>query len=242
MTDRTVETSPQLYARIGGVLYLIIIVAGGFAELFVRDKLIVARDAAATANNIMASESLWRIGFAATLVMLVCAVALTMIFYVLLRPVNRNIALLMAFFNLMDIAIEGINNLHHFAALLILGGADYLKAFEPHQLQALALLSTKLFEYGYGIALVFFGFESLFRGYLIFKSGYFPRILGILVVISGLSYVTNSFVLFLSRLHWDWLLLPAGIPEFILCLWLIVMGVNVPKWKERASAAAISEL
>jgi hypothetical protein len=217
-------------------------VAGGFAELFVRDKLIVARDAAATANNIMASESLWRIGFAATVVMLVCAVALTMIFYVLLRPVNRNIALLMAFFNLMDIAIEGINNLHHFAAVLILGGADYLKAFEPHQLQALALLSTKLFNYGYGIALVFFGFESLCRGYLILKSGFFPRILGILVLISGLSYVTNSFVLFLSRLHWDWLLLPAGIPEFILCLWLIVMGVNVPKWKERASAAAISEL
>ncbi len=244
MTDRTVETSPQTYARIGGVLYLIIIVAGGFAELFVRDKLIVSRDATATANNIMASESLWRIAFVATLVMLGCAVALTLIFYLLLRPVNRNIALLAAFFNLVSIAIEGMNDLYHFAAVLILGGADYLKAFEPHQLQALALLSTKVFAYGYGISLVFFGFESLFRGYLIFKSGYFPRILGVLVIISALSYVTNSFALFLSpafaRLISPGILVPAGVPELILCLWLIVKGVNVPKWEEKTSAGRVS--
>ncbi|HTR64760.1 MAG TPA: DUF4386 domain-containing protein [Terriglobales bacterium] len=236
-TNRTVEASPQLYARIGGVLYLIIIVAGGFAELFVRDKLIAPRDAAATAGKIMASEPLWRMGFAATLVMLVCAVALTMIFYVLLKPVNRNLALLAVLFNLVDVAIEGINNLHHFAAVLILGGADYLKAFDPHQLQALALLSTKLFAYGYGIGLVFFGCESLLRGYLIFRSGYFPRFLGVLVTISGLSYLTNSFTLFLSpavaRLISSWILLPAGIPELILALWLVVVGVNVAKWKEK---------
>src|SRR2546425_107932 len=188
MTDRTVETSPQTYARIGGVLYLIIIVAGGFAELFVRDKLIVSRDATATANNIMASESLWRIAFVATLVMLACAVALTLIFYLLLRPVNRNIALLAAFFNLVSIAIEGMNDLYHFAAVLIL--------------------------------------------------------VGVLVIISALSYVTNSFALFLSpafaRLISPGILVPAGVPELILCLWLIVKGVNVPKWEEKTSAGRVS--
>jgi hypothetical protein len=229
MTDATVETSPQTYARIAGVLYLIVIAAGAFAELFVRGKLIVSRDAAATARNIVAAEPLWRTGFVATIVMLVCALGLSMIFYVLLSPVSRNLALLMVFFNLTDIAIEGLNNLHHFAAVLILGGAEYLKVFDPHQLQALALLSIKLFAYGYGIALVFFGCESLCRGYLIFKSGYLPRALGVLVIISGFSYVANSSVLFLTRLHLDWLLIPAGVPEMILCLWLIVKGVDVGK-------------
>src|SRR5262249_55442118 len=129
MTPSAIETSPQTYARIGGVFYLIISVAGGFAELFVRSKFIVPGNAAATAQNIMASESLWRTGFAATLVMLVCAVALLLILYVLLRPVNRNIALLAVFFNLVSISIEGINDLFHLAAVLILSGADYLKVF-----------------------------------------------------------------------------------------------------------------
>lgn len=244
MTDRAIETSPQLYARVGGVLYLIIIVAGGFAELFVRSKLIVSGDASATARNIMASQSLWRIAFASDLVLLVCAVSLTMIFYVLLRPVDRNIALLAAFFNLVSIAIEALNDLYHFAALPLLGGAGYLKAFEPNQLQALVLLSLRLFDYGYGISLVFFGFESLFRGYLIFRSGYFPSFLGVLVVISALSYITNSFALFLSptltAVIFPGILVPAGVPELILCLWLIVMGVNVRKWEVKATAGRVS--
>src|SRR5207244_6318786 len=93
MTNRAVETSPQVYARIGGVLYLIIIVIGFCSEFFVRDKLVVSGDVTATANNIAASESLWRISIAGELILLVCAVALTMILYVLLSPVNKNLAL-----------------------------------------------------------------------------------------------------------------------------------------------------
>jgi len=245
MTNRSLETWPQTYARIGGVLYLVIIVAGGFSELFVRDKLIVSRDAATTASNIMAHESLWRVAFVATLVMLVCAVILTMIFYVLLSPVNRNIALLMAFFNLVSVAIESVNDLYHFAAVLILGGSGYLKAFEPNQLQAFALLSTRFFAYGYGISLLFFGFESIIRGYLIFRSSFFPRFLGVLVTISGLSYVTNSFALYLSpalsRLMTPFLLASAGIPEMVLCVWLIAKGLNLQRWqKKEESAGAVS--
>jgi hypothetical protein len=111
MADHTAESSPQVYARVGGVLYLIIIVAGLVGEVLVRDKLIVSGDATATANNIMASESLWRIAFAGELIMFVCDLAVALILYVLLRPVNRNIALLAAFFRLVYVAIVGVAKL-----------------------------------------------------------------------------------------------------------------------------------
>src|SRR3989441_830395 len=185
MTDRTVETSPQIYARIGGILYLYIIVAGTFGELFVRDKLIVSGDATATANNIIASQLLWRISIAGELIMLACAVPLALIFYVLLRPVSKNLALLAVFFNLVELAIDGANKLNLFKALFLLGSADYLKAFEPHQLQALAYLALKSHDYGFGISLVFFGFVCLILGYLLFRSGYFPKTLGVLMTIAG---------------------------------------------------------
>jgi Domain of unknown function (DUF4386) len=137
MTNRAVETSPQVYARIGGVLYLIIIVIGFCGEFFVRNKLVVSGDVTATANNIMASESLWRAQIAGDLIVLVCAVALTLILYVLLRPVNKNLALLAVFFNIVEFPIEAASKLCLFAALFLSGNADYLKVFEPHQLHAL---------------------------------------------------------------------------------------------------------
>src|SRR5437899_8579745 len=106
MKERITETSPQVYARIGGVLYLIIIVIGFCSEFFVRDKLVVAGDVTATANNIVASESLWRISIAGGLILLVCAVALTLIFYVLLRPGNKNLALLAVFLHVVKAPTE----------------------------------------------------------------------------------------------------------------------------------------
>lgn len=235
------EFSPKLYARIAGVLYLYIILAGIFVELFVRGKLVVSGDAAATATNIMAHEARWRIAFSAEVLWLACAVALTMIFYVLMRVVNRNIALMGAFFALMSIAVEAMSTLFHFAPLLVLGRADYLKVFDSQQLQALAMLSVGLFEHGFGISLVFFGFEELFRGYLMFRSGFFPRFLGVLVVISGLSYLTNSVALFLSPTLAG-MIFPifvplAGIPEMILTLWLLVVGLSVAKWNEKAQGS-----
>jgi hypothetical protein len=111
MKDRITETSPQVYARIGGVLYLIIIVIGFCSEFFVRDKLVLSGDVTATANNIVTSESLWRISIAGELILLVCAVALTLILYVLLRPVNKNLALLAVFFNLVEFPIEAVSKL-----------------------------------------------------------------------------------------------------------------------------------
>src|ERR1700675_1521211 len=240
MKERVRQTSPQVYARIGGVLYLIIIVIGFCGEFFVRDKLVVPGDVTATANNIVASESLWRISIAGELILLVCAVALTLILYVLLRPVSKNLALLWVFFNIVEFPIEAASKLCLFAALFLSGNADYLKAFEPHQLHALVNISLKLHDYGFGIALVFFGFSFLVYGYLLFRSGYFPKTLGILMAIAGLSYLTNSFTLILAPAFAGTispLLVLALIGELSLCLWLIVKGVNVQRWKEQASAA-----
>ena len=234
---KTAETSPQIYARIGGVLYLIIIVIGLFTEIFVRSKLIMSEDVTSTANNILASEQLWRIGFAGSLIMLLCAIPLALIMYVLLRPVSRNIALLAVFFNLVSIAVEALNNLNIFAALFPLGSSDYLKAFELNQLHVLAYLTLKLHSSGYNISLIFFGMNCLFWGYLIFKSGYFPKILGVLLIICALCYVTNSFAWFLApkfaAMLIPGILVPCFIAEASVCLWLIVKGVNVLKWKEK---------
>ena len=126
MQDSTAYFSPKAHARIGGVLYLIIIAAGLFAEAFVRSRLIVPTDAAATANNILAHETLFRLGIAADLSTFVCAIPVTVILYGLLKPVNKNLALLMLLFNLAQDAIGGMNGLNTYRSLQLLGGADYL--------------------------------------------------------------------------------------------------------------------
>ena len=240
MEDHELQTSPQVYARIGGVLYLIIIVIGFCSAFFVRDKLVVSGDVTATANNIMAFESLWRITIAGELILLACSIALTLILYVLLRPVNKTLALLAVFFNIVEFPIEAVSKLYLFAALFLSGNADYLKAFESHQLHALVKISLKLHDYGFGIDLVFFGFACLVYGYLLFRSGYFPRTLGVLMAIAGLSYPVNSFTLILAPAYAGrifFILVFALTGELSFCLWLMVKGVNVAKWNEKARLA-----
>jgi hypothetical protein len=236
MKDHPADASPQVYARTGGVLYLIIIAAGLFDEA-VRDRLIVSGDAAATANHVMASQFLWRLSAAGDLAKLACAVALALIFYVLLRPVSKNLALLAALFNLLSIAVEAASKLQLFAALFLLGGADYLRAFAPQQLQALAYLALKSHDHGYAISLVFFGCQCIVVGVLIFRSGYLPKILGVLMQVAGACYLVNSFALFMSPrfagLLFPAIMIPALIGESSVCLWFIVKGVNLPKWQER---------
>ncbi len=243
MATHTADTSPQVYARIGGVLYLIIIVAGVFGEAFVRGRLFVSGDAAATASNIAASQLLWRIGVAGDLIMHVCDVPLMLVFYVLLRPVSKPLALLAVLFNLIQTAVLVANKLSLLGALFLLGSADYLKAFEPDQLHALAYLSIKSHGYGFGVGLIFFGCVSLVLGHLIIRSGYLPGVLGVLMQIAGVCYLTNSFALLLAptvaNMIFPAILVPAFIAESSLALWLLVKGVNVPKWEERARATRI---
>jgi hypothetical protein len=237
MPQQTARISPQLYARTCGFLYLYIFVAASFAELFVRSKLVVSKDAAATAANIMSNESLFRLGFSGELLHLACDVAVAILLYALLRPVDRNIALLAAFMRLACDIILAIASLSHFAALRLLGGSDYLGVFQPDQLNSLALMAMKLHGDGYAISLVFFGFACLSLGYLIFRSGYLPKLIGVLLTIAGACYLVNSFAHFLSPVTGAMLfdagiLLPCFIAELSLTLWLIVKGVDVRKWEE----------
>jgi hypothetical protein len=236
------ETSLRLKARIAGAFYSLTIIIGLFAELFVRGALVVSDDAAATATNILARETLYRFGLAADLVMIVCYIAVTLLFYLLFRPVSRSLSLLAAFFSLVGIAVLAVNSLNHFVPLVYLGGSPYSGAFEADQLQALALVYLRMHARGYLIGGVFFGIYMLLLGHLIFRSGFLPRILGALMAIGGLSFLTNSFAIFLSpalmaRLPEVGML--GGIAELALCLWLMVKGVDVLKWRERASARQV---
>jgi len=240
MPQQTAKMSPQVYARSCGALYLYILLAASFAELFVRSKLVVSRDAAATAANIMTGESLFRLGFSGELLHLACDVAVAMLLYALLRPVDRNVALLAAFMRLACDVILATASLSHFAALRLLGGSEYLKTFQPDQLQSLALLAMKLHGDGYAISLVFFGFACFSLGYLIFRSGFLPRTIGVLLAVAGACYLINSFAHFLypatgAALFNAGILLPCFVAELSLTLWLLVKGVNVAQWEERVS-------
>ncbi len=238
MTERISEASPRLKARIAGLLYLIVIVGGIFAEVFVRGRLVVQGDAAATAHNILTHELLYRMGFAAEIFYCACNVPLVFILYDLFKVVNKSVALLVVFFSLVGTAIESVSLLAHAAPLILLGGGHTLSAFTAEQLQVWAYVSLQLFEYGFAIALVFFGGFCLSFAYLIFRSTFFPRIIGGLLAIEGLLYLTTSFAKFISPAIaarvFPYLAI-SGLAEISLCLWLLVMGVNVQRWKEQAS-------
>lgn len=232
-----VETSPRLSARLAGLFYLLTIILGVFAEVFVRGALVVPDDAATTATNILAHESIYRLGLVADVVMLLCYVAVTLLFYYLFKPVSRSLSLLAAFYSLIGIAVLAVNCLSHVAPLILLGNANYLSAFEPNQLQALALASLRLHARGYAISGVFFGMYMLLLGVLIFKSDFLPRIVGVLMAIGGLGNLIDSFATFLSptlAARLPDLGMLGGIAELALTVWLLVMSVNTAKWREKA--------
>ena len=238
MTGRSVESSPQLYARIGGALYLMIIGLGIFGQ-WAKGRVVVSGDAAATAANLISMETLWRFGIAFEFLALICVIALAMIYYVLLRPVSKELNLLATFLRIIGIAVESVAALYLMVALFPLGDAAYLKAFTPEQLYGLASLAIKSHSYGYTLALLFFGFTFLFHGLLISKSGFLPKALGLMIQVGGFCYLTNSFVFFLAPsvadILFPWVLLPCFVAELSLALWLLLKGVNVQRWQEEAA-------
>ena len=236
------EDSPQLYIRIGGIFYLIIIIAGVFGELLVRNKLLVYGDPITTANNIIHNDFLWRMGITGDLIMHILDLPIMILLYYVLRPINRKLALLNLSFNLIQTAILAVNKLNLLAALFFLGDAEYLKSFSHDQLSTLSYLSIKLHDFGFGIGLIFFGFVCLLEGYLIFKSKYLPKTLGVMMAIAGLCYLINSFALLLAPQFSNIaLLIPCFIAELSLSLWLIFKGVNLPIWKEKMIKFSISK-
>jgi Domain of unknown function (DUF4386) len=210
---------------------------GLFGEAFIRDRLTVSGDAAATAANIRSMEWMWRFGIASELFLLMCALILAWIFLILLRPVSRELAWLATFFNLVSIAVEATIQLQLLAALFPLGTAGYLRAFTQEQLYAMTSLSVRLHGYGFGVSLIFFGCWCLISGFLIFRSGYLPKAVGVLMQMAGLSYLTNSFALLVApnvaNRIFPAILAPAFVGEASLCLWLIAKGVNVEQWNHR---------
>jgi hypothetical protein len=234
-----VEDAPRTYARVAGVLYLVIIAAGLFAELGVRDRLMVDSNAGATAANIITHAPLYRFGIIADLSTFLLAVPLTVIFYLLLRPVNRTLALLTVLLNVTQDAIGAVNALNTYRPLQLLGGARYLSAFDQPQLNAMAMLSLRTHEVGFGIALLFFGVCCVVLGYLMYVSGFFPRFLGILLAIAGFCYVVNTLAEILSpaleSMLLPWILLPAFIGELSVALWLAVKGIDAEKWRAQSA-------
>src|SRR5437764_10949604 len=196
MIERIAETSPRLKARVAGGLWLTCIVAGVFGFV-AASALIAGDDAAATAKNILANESLFRLGFAADLISGVSYVGVTALLYYVLKPVSRSLSLLAAFFGLAGVAIGGASWVIHLAPLLLLHGDQYLTAFTTSQLQAMSLAALKLQLQVFPIGMVFFGIQCISIGYLVARSTFLPRILGILLAIGGTCYVIASFANFL---------------------------------------------
>jgi hypothetical protein len=232
VTDATPTATLRSYARVAGILYLVVIVCAGFAEGYVRAGIIVPGDAAATAENIAAAESLFRLGLVADLVAFLSDAGIAVLLYVLLRPVDRTLSLVAAALRLIaHPAIGSVNLLNHFGALLVLGSGVPLGGFDAAQLETLALLLLEAHGIGYLIAGAFFGVHLLVLGHLLFRSALFPGVLGVLIGIAGLGYLAESFgVLLFPGLAAALGVVVAAAAiagEVPLALWLAVKGVRV---------------
>jgi uncharacterized protein DUF4386 len=235
MMQRVAEVSPRPSARITGIVYLVYFLAAISGEFFLKG-LVVDGDAAATANNILAHEPLFRLGLATGLVAIACYIAVTALFYDLFKPVNRNLSVLAVFFGLVGCSTTAFGSLFQLAPLVVLGGSQYLSVFKVEQLQALALIFLDLNAQAANICLVFFGFFDLLIGYLIFRSTFLPRILGVLMAVAGLGWLTFLYPPLANALS-PYVLVLGFLAELLLMLWLLVKGVNVQRWKEQNSAA-----
>jgi hypothetical protein len=230
--------SPQKTARVAACVFLGIFFLGMSTELFIRPGMIVPGDAAATVRNIVASEVLFRLSLVSDLIRQILLMALPLVLYKLLKPVNKTIAALMVIFALVGVSISMLNEINHFAVLLLSSGADYLTAFNSDQLNVLVMFFLELRKYGTFIPQLL-SFWVLLLGYLVFKSGFLPRILGILLMLGSLCY-TASAVLFFLLPSFDATIfgLFAFIGETLFYLWLLIKGVNFEEWKKRAIVSA----
>lgn len=231
------EKSPQFKARLAGGLWLIVIATGVFA-LIVRDTLIVPGDAGATAANILGAERLFRFGFVSDLVSAGAYVGTTFLLYALLKPVSGNGALFAALLGLAGSVIMAMNLANLLGALLYLKGGPGLASLETGQLQALAMHALRVHALGYNIAVLVFAAHLLVLGWLVLKSAFLPRFLGVLLAVAWLSWWVNSLAIFLApglagNLY-PYILLPSLAAEGGLALWLLVIGVNEQRWREQA--------
>ncbi len=236
MMEKIAETSPRLKARIAGVFEMLEGLTSAFGQVFVLGRLVVSGDPAATAANILGHERLFWIGYASSLVGVACHIAWTLLFYYLFKPVNRTLSLLAAFVGLVVCVLQALTSFLYLAPLLVLQSGSSLAAFTTQQVQSLAFIFLKLNSYAFEIDLVFFGLWCVLVGYLIFKSTFLPRILGVLLAIDGLGWMTYVYPPLASNLF-PFIAAASALAEIPLELWLVSMGVKVEPWKEQARAA-----
>ena len=228
-------TSPRTIGRTLGLLFLLVIVCGVFAQGFVSERLINFGDAAATANNILAHKGLFQIGFAVYLIEMASQVATAALWYVLLRPVSRPIALAAAFIELAGAIVKTFARVFFIAPLWVLGGGPtVLHSFTPEQVQSIALILLRANDVGAATAMAFFGFSTFLNGYLIFKSTFMPRWLGVLGMIAGLCWLLYLYPS-LGRAAFG-ITAPYGLLVSVaMILWLMIRGVDEAKWKQLAA-------
>ncbi len=239
MTNLIAETSPSTRGRILAALYLAVIIGGVTAQLFISDRLVVPNDAATTAANILANKSLYRLAFTIFMLEMAAQVAVSVLFYDLLKPVNRSVARLSAIFGLTASGIKTMARVFFYAPLIVLSGAPYLSVMEPAQLETLAFLFLRINSQAAAIALVFFGFETVLRGWLVFKSGFLPRFLGVFSMIGGLGWLTYLWPPLGSQVFMG-VALFAIVSVIATSGWLFIRGVVDVKWRERAALAGTS--
>ena len=236
MINKERINSPQKTARVAAFVFVLIFILGMSTELFIRPGMIVPGDAAVTVRNIAASEALFRLSLVSDLIRQALLMLLPLILYKILKPVNKTIASLMVIFALISVPISLLNEMNHFAVLILSRGSSYLPAFKADQLNALVTFFLEMRNYGTFISQIF-SFWVLLLGYLVFKSGFLPKILGILLMIGGLSYTVLAVLFFLYPTFNATIfgLLPF-IAESLFYLWLLVKGVNVKEWEKRPLA------
>jgi hypothetical protein len=217
----------QHYAKAAGVAMLLSIVFGGLGEAYLPGRIIVSGNAAATAANILAHPTLFRLSFAAYLVEGICDVALCVFFYILLRPVDRNLALLSAFFGIVSMVTYAVAQSSYFAASLVLKDSAGMSAFTVEQRNALALFSLRLYATITSLFFCIYGIATMLRGYLIARSGYLPKTLGVILMVAGAGFFLRTATMLLApSLASDLLLIPTAVAGILLTLWLLVRGVD----------------
>ena len=234
MIGSIAESSPRLTARLAGAFQLAEALALTFGYLFILgNALTESGDAAATAANILGRERLFWLGFVLTMLAVVFHIAWALLMYELLKPINRSLSSFSVFIMLIGCAIQAVMCVFYLAPLPLLHGGSVFSALTPGQLQALAFMFLKLNTYAFDVYLVFFGLWCILTGYLIFKSTFLPRVLGLLLMISGLGWVIYLLPPIATRLF-PFIAGASALGEVPLEFWLIVMAVNAQRWKEQA--------
>ena len=228
--------SAKMTAKISAYGYLVIFILGIFANFFVLESLVIPGDAAATANNIAANESLFRIGILSFIIMVVSDLLVAWALYIFLKPVNKNLSLLATWLRLVNCAIFGLALFNLIGVLHLISPAEYLAAIETKLLEVQIMLLLNAFSKTWLIGLIFFGFHLLILGYLIIKSKYIPNILGILLIAASFGYLTDSFANFLLSNYDNYknifiliVVVPGIIGELSFCLWLLFRGTKLPE-------------